>query len=256
MSTRPHLFVLAAGLLLVAATAQAEPSQTVTRDLSAPQGITSVSSLGTPDVLAGAAATAFFADGSSDRALFTVGGSGLLSSAAAFTTRFVLGAEAGNDSSRPGEWFITNLDATHALVGFAIEGYGNGAGHAAFDVSSFTTPADTAGSGSGIDLLMNFTGRSFIAGSVGITYSHPLAMPGDPAAGDLFGRVDVALAYTTATLGGGLPAGGSVFSSQRFGSDLDLVTYAAVVPEPASSALLLAGLGALGAWRQRRCKGV
>lgn len=237
----------------VATLAQAEPTSTIVRDLSGPVAATAVDSYGAPDALAGALATAFFSDGSFQQALFTAAGSGSLSSASAVGTRFVLGATDSLDISRPGDWFVTNLDASAALVGFAIDGRGRGAGSVAFDVSVFTTSADTPGSGTGIEMLMDFTGRTFITGSVTTTYSAPVALNGAVAAGDLFAQVRVDLGYRESVLGGGLPPltvlGGN-FSSQRFRSDLDTVSYAPV-PEPASAALLLAG-GAALLFRARR----
>lgn len=257
LSTRS--LALATAALLAPLLALAEPAQSVLRDSSLPLQATAVSSDGTPDTLAGSLGSVRFSDGSSASALFTAQGSGLGSSAVAFVDGvFALRADAGPDTSRPGGWSVVNLTTDRTLVGFTLDGLGQGQGSAGFDVSVFTTTADTPGSNSGVELTMSFAGRSFIAGTVTITYSRPVALAGQPAAGDLFSRVDVALAYTTAGLNGGLPPiglFGSVFSTQNFGGDLDRVVYAPV-PEPAALALMLAGLGGLaGVARRRRQQG-
>lgn len=242
---------LAAGLIAgaIALPAAAEPSQTLTRDTGQPVAATAVNSYGAPDALAGALATARFSDGSTETALFVAQGSG--SSATAFAMvadAFVVQAAGGNDTSRPGSWSVTNLSTTRTLVGFTLDGRGLGRGQAGFDLSSFTIAASTPGSADGVNLLMDFSGRTFITGSVAIAYSLPIALVGQPAAGDLFSRVDVSLAYTTGGLQGGLPPSNlfnGVFSGQNFGGDLDSVVYAAV-PEPGAWALWLGGLAVLG----------
>lgn len=247
MPTLRHLAALA--LATLAGTAQADPAMTVVRQLSNPVSVSTVASSGAPEALGGALATAFFSDGTQQQALFVSGGSGTLSFASASGSRFVVVAEPGNDVSQPGNWFVTNLDTSTTLVGFQLDGRGLGAGIAAFDVSSFTSPASTPGSNNGSELLMQFSGRSFIQGLVTTTYSAPISLNGAGAVGDLFAVVRVDLAYTNAGLNGGLPPNSSL-SSQNFRSDLDTVVYAAV-PEPASALLLAAGAALLLGWRRR-----
>lgn len=246
---------LAAAGVLPALPAAAEPGQTVSRDLTQAVAASNVGSYGTPDALAGVLATARFSDGSLAQALFATQGSGILSTAfAQVADAFVIVADGGTDSSRPSNWTVTNLSTTRTLVGFTLDGRGLGQGQAGFDVSSFTTSADTPGSNDGSELLMSFTGRTFITGAVTIAYSLPVALNGAAAAGDLFAQVDVSLAYTNAGLNGGLPPNtlfSGVFSSQNFRSDVDLVSYAAV-PEPGAGALWAAGLAVLAGLRRRR----
>lgn len=239
---------LAAAGALLAQPAAAQPTPTVSRDLAQPVLASTVSSYGAPETLAGTRATVRYSDGSVEQAVFVAQGTGVTANAfAEVAGAFAIVASGGDDTSRPGTWSVSNLSTTRTLVGFTLEGLGAGEGRAGFDVSTFTTTADTTGSGTGVEMLMDFTGRTFITGSVTTTYSLPVALVGQAPAGDLFGRVDVALAYTTAGLGGGLPPitfAGAVFSTQRFGSDLDVVNYLAV-PEPSAASLALAGLGVL-----------
>jgi hypothetical protein len=240
----------------LATAAQAEPAQTVSRNLSAPLEVSAVSSYGAPDALDQALARVFFSDGSSSEALFSAGGTGSQSAASASTSLFVIVADgSGADTSMPALWSITNLNTQATLVGFELDGRGRGNGRAAFDVSSFTAAQSTPGSNDGRELLMSFTGRTFLTGSVAISYANPVALTGQAAAGDLFATVRVGLQYTNAPLNGGLPQPtllSGVFSSQNFSSDVDLVQYLApapTVPEPGAALLALAGAGVL-AWRR------
>lgn len=250
------LSLIAVPALLSFGLAHAEPTASVVRNLNGAAAVTEVNSYGAPDTLAGTLATAFFNDGTSQQALFAVTGTGTLSNATAVGSRFVIDAIGGPDLSQPGEWSITNLDNTATLIGFALDGRGLGAGHAAFDVSSFTSTASTPGSNDGRELLMSFVGRTFLTGSVTTTYSAPVALNGSAPVGDLFARVEVTMAYTPSILNGGLPPTtvlGGAFSSQKFGSDLDSVVYAPItsVPEPTSAVMWMAGIAALAA-RGRR----
>ena len=154
---------------------------------------------------------------------------------------------------------ISNLDKVRTLVGFSIDGRGDGAGHTAFDrglgVTDIASPS-TPGSLPGRDLLLDFTGRSFIGGTVAVSYSNPLSLNGAPPAGDLFSTVEVQM-----NLGSGLigltPTSkfSGVFSSINFSVDIDFVDYAAPVPLPGSAWLALSGLGLLaGAGRPGSAK--
>lgn len=245
MSKR-HLLA-AAVLAALAGTAQADPSVNIVRNLAGPVAATTVTNYGAPDVLSGTMVTAFFNDGSSEQAVFAI-----LGDAGAFAggTRFAVGAELGADSSMPGNLSIVNLDNTATLVGFELDGRGQGSGGTVgFDVSAFTSAASTPGSNDGRELLMDFTRRSFITGLVTTTYSAPVSLNGAPAVGDLFAVVRVDLAYSNAGLNGGLPPL-PPFHSQNFRTDVDTVIYAPV-PEPASALLLAAG-GALLLSARRR----
>lgn len=244
-----------AALLSVSLLARAEPQHTFVVDNSAPRQILSVDSTGVVDLLQGATAYAFFQDGSSAQASFTVSGDNLNRTAVAQTPQFALVSisDVTRDLGRPVEWSITNTDSSRTLVGFAIDGRGQGDGHATFDISfgpSFLE-VGTLGSERGQSLLMSFSGRTFLTGGVTVTYSQPLGLAGAAPVGDLFARVDVALAYTNTPLHGGLPPPtelGGVFSRQNFASDVDLVVYASTspVPEPAAWMLLLGGAAVIG----------
>ena len=259
MLTLRHAAALA--LAAAAGAAQADASHTFVVDTALPQGISSVITLGTADVLLGARAYAFFSDGSSSQADFVQIGSGAeLGAVAEASGAFVLAASsnASVDTGRPQEWQVTNLHPTRTLVGFAIDGRNSGSGKAAFDINFGASLLEegTPGSSQGGSLLMDFNLRSFITGTVTVTYSQPLALNGAGAVGDLFGRVDVALAYSNVGLNGGLPANLGVFSQQRFSTDIDLVTYVPTspVPEPGTAVLWLAGAAMLLV-RQRWSRG-
>lgn len=247
-------------LAAAAAAAQAEPVVTFVQDLSAPRtAVTRVDFYGTADRLAGARAMVLFNDGSRDEAMFVVTGSGPTRIATAETTAFVVSAlsDAVVDDSQPEDWLVANLDTRRTLVGFSIELAREGTA-AAFDTyfGANLLELGTPGSSTGRSLQMDFRGRSFLAGSYTVTYSQPIALQGATPVGDLFGRVDVRLAYSNATLNGGLPPNSPVFSSQRFFSDLDLVVYAqADAPPPASLPLpgtAVLAVAALALLRRRR----
>ncbi|EHR73345.1 PEP-CTERM putative exosortase interaction domain-containing protein [Burkholderiales bacterium JOSHI_001] len=237
--------------------ARAEPAQNFVFDTSAPREVLTVDPTGVVDMLQDASAFAFFSDGSSAQASFTVSGDNISRLAVAQTAQFVLGSQSDvtRDVGKPVEWFITNTDRDRTLVGFAIDGRGQGNGHAAFDINfgPSLSAEGTPGSAGGGTLLMDFTGRTFITGSLTTTYSQPLGVAGAAPVGDLFAHVNVALAFTTGPLNGGLPPPtqlSGVFSTMKFRSDIDAVAYVSAVPEPVPTALLLAGLVAL-AWRRR-----
>lgn len=249
----------AAGLLGLLPLAQALPVQSWSEAASPSRDITTVSSNATAQAMDGAVATVFFSDGSSDQATFagTAIGSDYLSLAQ--TSSFQISAgSVGGVVSRP-DFSIVNLDASRTVVGFAIDGRGAGSGRAAFDRALGPGGVDTgtAGSATGVDLTLDFTGRSFLTGTVDITYSHPLTLNGAAPAGDLFGSIEVRMAFGTIL---GLPPSNQfsgVFSDIDFGTDVDTVDYAAVavVPEPGSIVLLLASLAALALLRRPRAGG-
>jgi hypothetical protein len=249
MISKRHVLAAVAWAAMASA-AQADPSVSIVRNLAGPVAATSVTAFGSPEVLSGTLATAFFNDGSSEQAAFAVLGD---TNANAIGTRFVIGAELGSDTNQPGNLFITNLDTSATLVGFMLDGRGAGSGTAGFDVSSFTSPNSTPGSNDGRELVMDFTLRSFITGLVTTTYSSPVSLDGAPAVGDLFAVVRVDLAYSNVGLNGGLLPNHPTLSSQKFNTDLDTVIYAAV-PEPASALLLAVGGALLVGVRRRACR--
>lgn len=239
------LLALAAGLLPLAAAA--EPAQNWSEVASPARQITSVSSLGPAASMNGARFTVFFDDGSSDQALFVAGNGAGIDLSIASTDSFVAIAEStGSDASFP-DFSLVNQSQLRTITGFRIDGRGDGAGHAAFDrglgVTDTLRPS-TPDSATGIDLHLDFTGRTFLTGTVNIFYSNPLALPGAAPVGDLFGAVEVQMNINTL---GGLPPVtqfSGVFSSIKFASDVDTVQYAAPIPEP--STLILSGLGLAG----------
>ena len=243
-------------LAALASAAQADASHSFEFDLSAPVAISSVVPYGGADVLQGARALAFFSDGHSAEAVFTTFSVGGQQGALAQAGEFFISASSDNGADgKPDEWQVGNLDTSRTLVGFALDGRNGGLGQAAFDINFGPTLNDTGtlGSNAGNSLLMDFALRTFIKGAITVRYSQPLALGGAPAVGDLFARVDVALAYSNVGLNGGLPPNTSL-SSQKFGSDLDAVAYVATspVPEPATAWLLLAGAAGLGLRARRR----
>jgi hypothetical protein len=127
---------------------------------------------------------------------------------------------------------------------------------AAFDRGLGVTDAQrpsTQDSATGIDLHLDFSGRTFLTGTVNIFYSHPLALTSAAPVGDLFGAVEVRMDLDII---GGLPPVtqfSGVFCSIKFVSDMDTVQYAAPIPEP--STLILSGIGLAGlALAARRCR--
>ena len=70
--------------------------------------------------------------------------------------------------------------------------------------------------------------------------------------GDLYRSVQADIRFFTF---GGLPGTsnfGGTFSTLKFSTDIDTVTYVAAVPEPEQGAMLLAGLLAVGFAARRR----
>lgn len=263
----PRRFIATALVGLATPFAQALPSHTFAQDLSSPLAITAVASHGVARVLDGARATAFFSDGSSAQALFVGSESGLdQASVAQAAGRFaVVAVSSGSLVSAP-EFSILNFDPTLTLMGFRLDGRGDGDGHAAFDrgLGLSSTGPSTDGSAAGIDLTLSFKLRTFITGHVHVAYSHPLGLNAADPVGDLFSTVDVSVSFDTLI---GIPPTTSfsgVFSRFDFSADLDFVDYAAVtapppdggtVPEPASLALVaLVGLVGLTARLGRRAR--
>lgn len=260
MNTRPRLPVLgrallSAALLLLPVAASALSAQNWSELASPAREITAVSSNGSAAAMTGARATVFFDDGSIEEALFLAGNvvGGDLSVAS--TDHFVMLAESdGSQASFP-DLTISNVGSARTITAFRIDGRGDGAGHAAFDrglgITDNLRPS-TPGSETGIDLHLDFTGRTFLSGTVDITYSNPLSLSGAAPVGDLFGTVEVRMRIGTI---GGLPPTTQFFgsfSSIPIVSDVDRVDYAAVVPEPGTWALLVGGLALLAGVAGRR----
>lgn len=260
MSNRKRRPILGRALLsatfgLLPLAASALPTQTWSDQVSPVREITSVSSNGSAAAMNGAQATVFFDDGSSEQAVFAggpvVGGD---ISVATMDNAVVVANSEGSLVSFPA-FSISNLDRVRTITGFRIDARGDGTGHAAFDrglgVSDTLRPS-TPGSETGIDLHLDFSGRTFLTGSVDITFSNPLSLPGAAPVGDLFGTVEVRMQLGTVI---GLPPVtqfSGVFSTIQFNSDVDSVVYAAPVPEPSAAWLLVAGLGVLIGARHRR----
>lgn len=262
MHKRKHFFTTGRALLSVTAAvmplvATALPTQTWSELPSPVRQVTAVSSIGTASALNGALATVFFNDGSADQAVFAGGPLAGGAFSAAETANFAIVASSTDSDSAFPDFSISNFDTVRTLTGFRIDGRGDGTGQAAFDrglgVTDTSRPS-TPGSGTGIDLHIDFTGRTFLTGNVDIAFSHPLSLAGEMPVGDLFSTVEVRLQLDTLT---GLPPVtqfSAVFSTVRFNSDLDTVVYATPVPEPSQAGLLLAGLGVLLAGARRRAK--
>ena len=239
---------LAALLIAASPWAQALPTQTGSEAPSPARQVTAVSPSGSALALDGALATVFYSNGSSRSALFSASTVGIDAGASASDGHFLISAESGLTASFPA-FSITNTDDGLTLVGFRIDGLGTGGGQMAFD-RGFSGAEGTAGSNTGIDLTLDFTGRTFLTGTVDVTYSNPIGLGGAAPVGDLFGTVEVRMNLATVV---GLPppsSFGGAFSSIRFNTDIDTVVHASPVPEPASAALLLLGAAALAARRR------
>jgi hypothetical protein len=238
---KPAIALVAAALLTTTA-AWADPVTTYVELPSAPGQLTAVATNGPANVLDGARAMAFFSDGSSTQSLFVgVDAGSIRQSIAQQASSFALVAQSSGSSVSFPSFSITNTDPTRTLVGFRIDGRGDGAGQAAFD-RGFTgsTNPSTTGSGAGLDLSLDFTGRNFITGTVQVSYSQPLGLNGAAPVGDLFSTVEVRVAFNSLV---GIPPNSSL-SAFNFSTDIDAVTYAPV-PEPGSWLLMLAGVGLL-----------
>lgn len=240
----------ASALWLAPLPALALPLHNWTEVAGSPAGqISAVVPDGPADILDGARATVYYSDGSSDTALFVGATSGGTRFSVARTGAFTLVAQSDGSSASAPAFSISNRDSVRTLIGFAIDGAGDGAGHTAFDrgLGVVSTNPSTAGSSSGIDLSLDFTKRSFLTGTVAVSYSHPLGLAGAAPVGDLFRSVAVQMDLSTVV---GLPpvtAFSAAFSSINFSTDIDAVNHVAAAPvtEPGAGALLLGGLAAL-----------
>lgn len=249
--TRFHWFVRIAALPWLGLSVT--QAQTVISQ-SAPQGeISSVSFFGEQSVLRDVRATAFFLDGSTSSTLFAVSTGQTGDSAIAITPLFRIFVTTVSPNNNNFE--ITAMQSGTNLLGFRLDGYGDGAGAAAFDRDSASIGGgNTNGSNAGGDAFVDFsllprslrTGATYTA-----TYIGALGLNGALPAGDLFGSIDIR--WQLADLaqlgnGGGLP-GGTTFSTLNFSLDIDQVTFVSV-PEPAT--LMLSALGGFALLRRRR----
>lgn len=238
--------------LLASATVCAEPEQRWFEVTNAPAQIAIVTPDGPADVMDGALATAFFGDGSSEQALFVGSGAvGELRASVAQTAAFAIVAQSSGVFVSFPTFTISNTDTLRTLVGFRIDGRGNGAGAAAFDRGTiFSPPPSTAGSATGVDLSLDFRDRSFLTGTVDVTYSQPLGLAGAAPVGDLFGSVLVQMNLSRVV---GLPPNSNL-SFINFKTDVDFVQYAAAIPEPGTWVLMLGGLAVMGLISHRRAR--
>ena len=224
------------------------------------QQVSQLSNFAVPESLAGARATVFYADGSSSSTLFTGISTGFGNiGQASVAGRFDLIANSGDGGTTVG-MFINNLTSNLTLTGFRIDGLGDGAGFAAFDRNFGPTLTDTgtAGSAGGTTLFFNLGNMSASLKreyAFTITYSNPIGLNGAAPVGDLYRSVQADIRFFTF---GGLPGTsnfGGTFSTLKFSTDIDTVTYVAAVPEPEQGAMLLAGLLAVGFAARRRKAG-
>jgi hypothetical protein len=243
----PHHLATAAAALLASATVCALPVHNWAEVTAAPAQINTVVPDGPADAMNGARVTVSFSDGSSDTALFVGRDAGPNFLSVAQTPAFALVAQSSGSTASFPSFTISNTDGARTLVGFQIDGRGDGNGSAAFDRGFVgSTRPSTAGSSTGVDLSLDFRDRSFLTGSVDVTYSRPLGLAGAAPVGDLFGTVAVQMQLSRVL---GLPPNSNL-SFINFSTDVDAVQYAAV-PEPGTWALMAAGVGLL-AWRRRR----
>ena len=226
--------VALAGIITTEAAQAASVNITTSNSpVAATTALTGFTTLG--DMMSGMLVTATFAGGGSQTLTWATSGSG-----AGGVSGSLFGlTESGDTFSSP--WTLTNL-STSLLTGLSINA---GAGNTTFDI--VTGSEVTPGSGLG----QPYADQSSLTGTIGVTYSEPLGVGGNPPLGDEY--LVMAVDYT------GL-AGGGIAGSQveSFLQDTDNINIpgdiTTVTPLPTALPLFASGLGALGllGWRRKR----
>ena len=184
--------------------------------------------------MSGLRVTAFWADATSTQLTWGNLGGG---SWGVSNSRFTLSFPGGGDTFS-GAWTLQNLtSAGSALTRFVLNG---APGNTVFDRDPASS---TEGSANGFDFTFLSGG---LAGSTAL-YTNVVNLTGQPAVGDIFEMLDVALGA------GGLGLGQSLtFRADTDNGASGAVIVPSTVPEPGTWALLATGLGVLAGASRRR----
>jgi len=155
-----------------------------------------------------------------------------------FTVAMQGDQDTGGPAINANDVFMSNVNPSEAsIVGLQLQG---APGNVLFD-RSFGGAIGTPGSGAGRDVRKADPDEDDDEFLLTVTYRDEVSLAGAPPVGDLFATVDIAI-------GNPLPQG----ETYSFFLDTDVARSLTTVPEPATAALVGAGLAALAVVARRR----